>query len=402
MRLLEKFGPGLLVTAAFVGPGTVTTAGKAGAQFGFALVWALLFSLFATLVLQEMAARLGLATRMGLAQAMRQSLGNGWFGKLAMILVISAIGFGNAAYEAGNIAGAAMAIEQAVNSPAHVNVIIIGVITAALLALGGYGHLEKVLIALVLAMSALFILTAILVAPAVFPLFSEAFSNPIPSGSTWLAIALIGTTVVPYNLFLHANTVQEKWDDKTPAHTAIAQARVDTAASIGLGGLVTLAILSSAAAVFFQAGITYSHESMGLQLTPLLGDWAKPVFALGLFASGLTSAITAPLAAAYAVTGALNWESNLNARGFRVVWASVLAIGVVFALVGSSPLPAIIFAQAANGLLLPFVAVFLLMVMNNRQMLGEHINRLPANLAGGFVLLVTFGLGLSKLWSLLF
>ncbi len=111
---MRRFGPGLLVMAAFIGPGTVTTASKAGAEYGFALLWALLFSVVATIVLQEMAARLGLVTRAGLADALRSSFDNAWFGRLAVLLVIAAIGFGNAAYEAGNIAGAALALTREV------------------------------------------------------------------------------------------------------------------------------------------------------------------------------------------------------------------------------------------------------------------------------------------------
>ena len=110
MSLHKRMGPGLLVTAAFIGPGTVTTASAAGANFGFALMWALLFSTFATLVLQEMAARLGLVTGKGLAEAMRSTSSNALLSKLAIILVIAAIGCGNAAYEVGNIAGAALAV----------------------------------------------------------------------------------------------------------------------------------------------------------------------------------------------------------------------------------------------------------------------------------------------------
>jgi manganese transport protein len=107
---MRRFGPGLLVMAAFIGPGTVTTASKAGAEYGFALLWALLFSVFATLVLQEMAARLGLVTGKGLSEALREHFHNPLFRALAIALVLLAIGFGNAAYESGNITGASLGL----------------------------------------------------------------------------------------------------------------------------------------------------------------------------------------------------------------------------------------------------------------------------------------------------
>ena len=107
VKLRKTLGPGLLVTAAFVGPGTVTTASVAGARFGYALLWALLFSVLATIVLQEMSARLGLVTRAGLGEALRSTFTKPWLRWSCVALVVGAIGFGNAAYEAGNITGAA-------------------------------------------------------------------------------------------------------------------------------------------------------------------------------------------------------------------------------------------------------------------------------------------------------
>ena len=136
---------------------------------------------------------------------------------------------------------------------------------------------------------------------------------------------------------------------------------------------------------------------MSNQLAPLLGDWSGPVFAAGLFAGGMTSAITAPLAAAYAVCGAMNWSTGLHARPFRLVWATVLLTGGLFATLGTKPIAAIIFAQAANGLLLPVVAIFLLLVMNRADLLGGRVNGLLANILGGAVVAVAVGLGLYKL-----
>ena len=115
---MRKFGPGLLVTAAFIGPGSVATASAVGANFGFVLLWALLFSLIATIVLQEMAARLGLVSGEGLSQALRTTFKNPLLSRIAVLLVVSAIGIGNAAYEAGNISGAALGL-QSLTSFAH-------------------------------------------------------------------------------------------------------------------------------------------------------------------------------------------------------------------------------------------------------------------------------------------
>lgn len=397
MSIFGKFGPGILVTAAFVGPGTITTASAAGAHFGLALLWALGFSIIATIVLQEMAARLGLVTRSGLAEAMRETFHNQWFGRLAVILIVVAIGLGNAAYEAGNIAGAALATNTLMGIDSSTAAISLGLLASLLLASGRYHVLETALIGLVLVMSLVFILAAVAVAPAMGGLVDALVHPTLPAGSSLTVIALIGTTVVPYNLFLHANAVKEKWDENQPLATALSQARWDTSLSIGLGGLITLAILSTAATAFFQTGLEFTGQSMAVQLEPLLGPSAKYVFALGLFAGGLTSAITAPLAASYAVCGALGWPQALDGRKFRMVWAAVLFSGTAFAAMGTKPLTAILFAQVANGFLLPIVAVFLLVVMNRRQLLGEYCNGLLANTLGVTVVVVATALGAVKL-----
>ncbi len=391
------FGPGLLVTAAFIGPGTVTTASVAGASFGYALLWALVFSVVATAVLQEMSARLGLVTRRGLSQALRETFSGHWYGTVAVMLVVAAIGFGNAAYEAGNITGAALGLQGISGIHGWVWALLVGAASGGLLASGRYSLIEHVLVALVLLMSTVFLLTFLMIRPPLATMLSGVFQPSLPDGSLLTAIALIGTTVVPYNLFLHSSAVQEKWGEGEPLDASLKAARLDTGLSIGLGGLITLAVMSTAAAAFFGSDGPVSAANIAQQLEPLLGASARYFFAAGLFAAGLSSAVAAPLAAAYAVCGALGWERDLSSFRFRAVWIVVLATGTLFAVIGTKPLAAILFAQAANGFLLPICAVFLLLVMNRKGDLGEYCNGLWSNVLGVSVVLVTLGLGGLKL-----
>ena len=388
---LKSMGPGILVTAAFIGPGTVATASVAGAQYGFALLWALLFSVLATMALQEMAARLGLVTRQGLSEALRTAFAGHWSGRLGIALVVAAIGFGNAAYEAGNITGAAIGLESILSIPVAAWALLVGLLAGGLLASGTYALIEKLLVILVLLMSLVFLATLIQVRPDAGAMLRGALLPSIPPGALLTVIALVGTTVVPYNLFLHASAVQEKWPEGGPP--PLRQARMDTGLSIGLGGLITLAVMSTSAAAFFGSGSEISAANMARQLEPLLGSSARYFFAAGLFAAGLSSAVTAPLAAAYAVCGVLGWSRDLRSARFRMVWVTVLLCGTLFAALGTSPLAAILFAQAANGFLLPICAIFLLVVVNRREQLGEYVNGPLANLAGAVVVLVTLGLG---------
>jgi manganese transport protein len=136
-----------------------------------------------------------------------------------------------------------------------------------------------------------------------------------------------------------------------------------------------------------------SAAAMAEQLEPLLGPAAKYFFALGLLAAGLTSTVTAPLAAAYATQGILGWEQNIRTWNFRAVWATVLIIGAVLATLGGSPVELIVFAQALNGILLPIVAIFLMVVMNRNDVLGEYTNGIVGNILGGLVTLLVTALG---------
>ncbi len=295
IKRLRNMGPGLLVAAAFIGPGTVTTASVVGASTGYALLWALVFSIFATIVLQEMSARLGVVSREGLGEALRTTFDNPLFKVVAVLLVVAAIAFGNAAFETGNIIGASLGLQAILGLSTQVWAVIIGIGAFALLASGAYRVIERALVALVIVMSIVFLVTAIMVRPNVGDFLGGVFTPSIPPGSLVTVIALIGTTVVPYNLFLHASSVQEKWPESVPTRQALAESRTDTILAIILGGLITLAIVSTAAAAFFGSGAQIeSAGQMAEQLEPLLGPAAKYFFALGLLAAGLTSAIRLP------------------------------------------------------------------------------------------------------------
>lgn len=376
-----------MVAAAFIGPGTVTTATLAGAAFGPALLWALTFSTLSTIALQEMAARLGVAGRSGLGDALRRRL-SGWPRALGVSLIIGALVLGNTAYETGNLLGAGLGLEGLVGRGSRLFGPAIGLVAFALLWTGRYRVVERTLVGLVALMGLVFLATAAALVSDLGPVVRGLVSPSFPPGSTHLVLALVGTTVVPYNLFLHAAAAAERWEgpEDLPA------ARWDTAISVGLGGVISAAIVVVAAAL--PAGTELrSAADMAVALEPTLGVWARAFFCLGLLAAGLTSAVTAPLAAAYATAGALGWGRDLRSPRLRAVWGLVLGVGVAVALTGPAPVPAIVFAQAANGLLLPLIVAFLLWAVNDRTLLGPHANRGAANAVGALVLAVALTLG---------
>lgn len=399
---LRNIGPGILITAAFIGPGTITTCTLTGAGFGYALLWGLVFSIFATVILQEMTARLGIIGKRGLGEALRQQFKSPIPKAIAMVLVLSAIFIGNAAYETGNILGASLGmIEISGISTIEIGSLnihfwgpVIGIIAFGLLMMGTYKSLERILIALVLLMSISFITTTIIIGPELIPILKGMFVPSMPSGSLYMLIGLIGTTVVPYNLFLHASIVQEKWKSKSDLKTA----RTDLLFSVILGGLISMSIVITAATAFYGSNTEISGAGdLASQLKPLLGNWAGIFMAAGLFAAGISSAITAPLAAAYATSGIMGWKIDLKSTRFKIVWMIILFIGIVFSAIGFSPIKAIVFAQFANGILLPIIAIYLLIIMNSKKVLADFTNKPIQNIIGLIVVMVMIGLGVKSI-----
>ena len=417
-------GPAVLVTAAFIGPGTVMAASSAGAEYGYVLLWAIAFSVFATIVLQEMAARLGIASGGGLSQAIKTSIKNRLLRFLTLALVLLAIFVGNSAYQTGNILGAAAGVlsmgsedsessevaDVAANlsarqsTPAEASdenarnqdiiVFLIGLTALVVIWIGRFDVLQTVLTFLVGLMSVLFIIDAIQSGPD-WNRVALGFVPRVPSGSDWIVIGLIGTTVVPYNLFLHASAAAQRWGGDQAAHhptaKAIRSSRLDTIVSVLIGGLITSSILITACAAFHGDTSTdlKSVKDVALQLEPALGAWSKSLFALGLLAAGLTSAITAPIAAGYAAAGCFGWPGRLSDWRLKVTASLVVICGIYCAVkFGSSPKETIILAQVANGLLLPIIAVGLLLMANNSALMKGVCNRRVSNVFAVVVILI--------------
>lgn len=394
------------MTAAFIGPGTVTTATLAGASYGYTLLWVVLFSVIATMTLQEMAARLGIVTQKGLTEAIQDSISILPLRLVALALIVCAIGMGNTAYQAGNFTGAAMGLQQIMGGELVFWIVVIALFAGALLATSLYSVIRNFLTLLVVIMSVVFIVTLWLAKPDVSDIISGLFSPQIPTGGLLTTIALIGTTIVPYNLFLHASVARQVLPHQQRNGRAqyvfnrdMSRMRKDNVLAIGIGGVITLAIVCTSAATFFAQGIAPNTQNLAIQLEPLLGEYARLFFAVGLLSAGITSAVTAPLAAAYTICAVFGWSTSPRTWPFRAIWILVLTVGAIVCFLGITPLTAILFAQASNGLLLPFIALFLLWVMNRQDILGDYTNGWMSNIFGGFIVLLVSGLGIYKLFS---
>ncbi len=398
----KYFGPSTLVAAAFIGPGTLTTCTMVGVQMSYSLLWAMLFAIVATIVLQEMAARLGFVTQQGLGEAFNRQFPKGISRLVVFFLVIGAILIGHAAYEAGNISGGVLGLDLLVPilsesfgiGEVQLMPVALGVICFLLMYFGGYKWIEKILISLVILMSVCFLVTAIMVQPNISEILQGFIPQRVEGENFLLIMAVIGTTVVPYNLFLHASTISKKWK----ATDSLKDLRIENAVAIILGGLISILIIITAASSDVLTEVK-SAKDLAIQLEPLFGQRAKWFMGVGLMAAGLSSALTAPLAAAFAAKGLFGWSDDETNIKFRAVWMVILVIGILVSITDVERVLIIKFAQITNAILLPFIAGYLLYISNSKVILGQFTNNRLSNILGVIVLIVTILLSLKSLFS---
>lgn len=379
-----------VISAAFIGPGTVTTAAAAGSGFGYSLIWALLFSTVACFVLQEASARLTTGSGMNLGQAMKKEYSSTMAGKSVLYLSLIAILSGCAAFETGNILGAIAGIKLISDVNNSLIVLAIGLLSFIILWKGTISQIAKLLGGVVALMGICFAGTAIMMSHEIGELLASFVIPSIPEGSEILVLGLIGTTVVPYNIFLGSGL----------KHTqSSSEMRLSLMIAIGLGGLISISVLLTGTAITGA----FTFDGLSEALSAQLGGWAGILLGVGLFGAGISSTLTAALAASVTAKSVLASKKNQSAWGekklrFRTVWITVLAIGILFGVLDLQPVPIIILAQALNGIILPVIAVILFLLMNNNNILPkQHQNGKLYNFFTGIVVYATVLIGITNL-----
>jgi manganese transport protein len=379
-----------VISAAFIGPGTVTTCAITGSRFGLDLLWALTFSTFATILLQEAAARITLASGLSLGELLTKAYGQRI--RWVIVALFGAVTLGCAAYQAGNILGAVAGLSLLIGVPTgglptQILTAVVGMICAGLLWQGSPRFIASFLGLVVFGMGIAFAYVAWSASPAMGHLSKSLIIPSIPTGSMVLVIGLIGTTIVPYNLFLGSGMGQ------TGTRQSLAEMRWGIGIAVLIGGLISMMILISGTLIAGE----FTFLNVAQTLATRLGSWAGALFAFGLFAAGFSSALTAPLAAAITGQSLLGWR--VQSTAYRATWLGVMAVGMTFGLLGAKPVPIIVLAQVANGLLLPVVAIFLLIAVNNKTLLpAAYRNNFWQNIALVAIVCITAFLGLRNIW----
>lgn len=394
MEKMKAMGPGIIIVGSFLGPGTVTTATRTGASFGYALLWTVVFSVIATIALQEMSARLGIITQKGLAEHITDIFeAQPVMRMIAILFVGGAITLGGIAYMSGDLLGTSLGISNLTGIPTNFVAPAIGVIILILLNVGTVKWLEKILGFLVATMVTVFVITMVVVKPDMGEMLAGLVPI-VPEGALMNCVALIGTTIVPYNLFIHCTNAKNRWNKPED----LVLSRWDTYFSIIIGGIITAAVMITAATV--MRGMTVnSAADMAIQLEPTLGPFANIFMSVGLFAAGFSSAVITPLGVSYVLGGLLGWKLDKSDKRFFYTNIGILLLGIFGSATGFNPLTIIIMAQALNGIFLPVVVVFLVYVTWSRKVLGEYANSLWVNLAGLAISAITLIIGGSSVIS---
>lgn len=336
-----------VISAAFIGPGTVTTAVSAGALFHLDLLWAVVFSTIACIILQEVSARLAIASGLTMGQALIQKHGE-QRGRWLNFLLGGPVILGCAAYEAGNILGAVSGISLFTSVDPKIITVVLTVVVGIVLWTDRRQTIGWLMTFLVGLMGIAFFALAI-GRPFSFWEYAESSVTPvIPMGSELLVLGLVGTTIVPYNIFLGSGVSKGQ---------TIPLMRIGLTISVLIGGLITAAILIAGTAVPSFSGFA----ELGQSLDENIGPIGSAALGVGLFAAGFSSAITSPYAAAIIGLSVFSWSK----QGQRWIWIGVLLTGFVFGISGVKPIPVILMVQALNGLVLPLLTAFLVLLIND-------------------------------------
>ena len=371
-----------VISAAFIGPGSVTACTMAGAQYGLSLLWVLTFATLGTVWLQEAASRITIATGRDLGQTI--ALANQKTGKTIPALLFFAILLGCAAYQAGNILGAVSGLVLLTGWSARWLTLAVGLVCVLLLAMGSTRWIANFLGIIVFVMGGAFVYVAVGASPPAIEVATALVVPSYPAGSLLLINSLIGTTIVPYNLFFGSGITQGQ---------TLSEMRLGIWIAVLLGGLISVVLLI--AGLLVTGG--FSFMNMAAVLSDRVGAWGGLLFAFGLFAAGFASSLTAPLAAAVTAQSLLGWP--VSSWKYRIVWLLVIAVGLAFGLSDYNPVTIIVVVQAINGILLPVVTVFLFLAVNNKKLIPEAFrNSVLQNLAMLFVVAVSLLFGGWNVW----
>lgn len=394
-NIFNYLGPALITSALVLGPGSVTLSSKIGAIYGTQLVWSIILAIILMMVYTEMSTRIGLAADHSFIQTIKKK-----WGLLAGVLIGVGAFLVTASFQAGNAIGTGIAISTVTNMDPTIWIVIFTLISIGLLfAKQFYQILEKMMLVLVVIMLLAFLITVIVVQPSLVDIF-KGFIPVLPEGSMGLIIALFATSFSIVGAVYQSYLVKEKGWKITDA----ASGRKESFLGIFLLGFISFLIMITAATILKPQGLIVNDASeMGLALEPLFGSWSTFVFMLGLFGASFSSLMGNATIGGSLLADGLGLGSSLSNLKVKLLIILVMLFGSIIGIVfGSAPLNLIVFAQAITIFVVPFIAIAILVIANDKNIMGELKNKLLSNVLGIIGLIVLIYLAFNNIKNIFF
>lgn len=369
---LSIMGPGIITANIDNDASGITTYSVAGARFGYSLLWTLIPTTIALVVIQEMVGRMGVITGKGLSDLIRENYGvkTTFFMMLGLLIA----NFGNTI---ANFAGWAASME--ILGFTKYIMVPLGAITIWILVTKGSYRVVEIILLYACIIFVGYIISGVMAKPDWNTVVKQTFLPKLQWNSEYImmSIAIIGTTITPWMQFYLQSSIAEKGITKEHYKAS----RLDVVIGCSITDIISFFIIVTCGTLLFPYGIRINEASeAALALRPLAGDYASLIFAISLANASLLGAIIVPLATAYYICEAMGWERGVNktfkeAPQFMWIYTLTIALASVLVLIPGAPLVFLMVLSAVvNGLLLPFVLVFAIFLINNRKLMGEFTN----------------------------
>jgi manganese transport protein len=399
-ELLRYLGPGFIVTIGFIDPGNWATNLAGGSQFGYALLWVITLSTLMLILLQHVAARLGIVTGASLAVNVRRH-----FSQPLVLLFGATMVPALVATSLAEILGGALGFQILFRLPLVVGAPLTFALVWVAIVGQRYDQLERLIIVFLAFIAGAYIVELFIVRPDMAAAAPRWVVPVFPAGSIVVAMGMLGAIVMPHNIYLHSNTIQSReWDFGGADQTRLMRFElIDTSLSMGMGWLVNSAMILVAAAVFFTHGITVSSITQAsATLRPLVGSAAQLLFGVALLVAGLSSSITSSLATANVITGYLGRPEDPHSRLYRVGMVVMAAPAVLLIMIGLNAYRALILSQVVLSVQLPLTIVPLLLLIRRRDVMGALRAGRTTMVSGWTVAAIIIGLNVFLLYQTFF
>ena len=380
LEILKSIGPGLLVTVGFIDPGNWASNMAAGSQFGYSLLWVVTLSTIMLIILQHNAAHLGIATGQCLAEATTAHLS-----KPVSRLILASAYLATVATTLAEVLGGAVALKMLVGLPIPVGSVVVAVASLALLMSSSYKRVERWIIAFVSLIGISFLLELALVRVD-WAQSAVAWVTPsLPTGSLAIVMSVLGAVVMPHNLFLHSEVIQSQHfeaqgDDVV--HERLQHEFVDTLFSMGVGWAINSAMVILAATTFYTHGIVVNDlAKAAATLSPILGTASTVIFAVALLFAGLSSSITAAMAAGTISAGMCGEEYDIHDRHSSIGVVVCMVAATLVCLVVRDTFQGLVLSQALLSFQLPITVFLQVYLTSSERVMGRWKNSTATKVA---------------------